>query len=173
MQKLIILCGEAFSGKSTLSKKLAKHYKAKLFGRDEIYFSLENLLALEETPEDEDDFLWKGMWPLVIQGVRNHLSLGNSVVIDDNCFLFKQREEIRNIAREKNIKNILIYLDTPKEALFKRKEENKISKQRHDVPSSWMAEDAYIFERPTKDEPHIVFKPEDSLENLIEKIEQL
>ena len=171
-QKLFIFCGEAFSGKSTLAKKLSEKYKAKLIGRDEIYFSIEQQLALEETPEEDDDFLWKNFWPIVIQGTKNQLLLGNSVVIDDNCFLVSQRKDLYKITQELGVDSILIYLDIPQEILKERKEKNKIEKTRHDVPSAWVESDALKFERPTQDENPIVVKHTDSFENLIKILEE-
>ena len=62
---LFILCGEAFAGKTTLSKRIADLFGAKIVGRDEIYFATEKILALENTPEEDEDMLWKNLWPLV------------------------------------------------------------------------------------------------------------
>jgi predicted kinase len=163
-QTLYILCGEAFSGKSTLSKKIAEHFDAKIIGRDEIYFAIEKILALESTPDEDDHLLWKSMWPLVLQGVKNQLLLGNSVVIDDNCLYLKQRDELRAIAKEIGIESLLIFLDVPTEVLKERKEQNKISKTRHDVPSAWLAEDSELFERPTEVENPIIYTPDTSLD---------
>lgn len=163
-QKLYILCGEAFSGKSTLSKKIAAHFDAHIVGRDEVYFAAEKILALESTPDEDDDSLWKNMWLLVLQGVKNQLLLGNSVVIDDNCLYIKERDALRTIAREAGVESVLIFLDIPMEVLKERKEQNKISKTRHDVPSAWFAEDSELFERPTEAENPIIYKPDTSFD---------
>ncbi|MEY4602333.1 MAG: shikimate kinase [Candidatus Parcubacteria bacterium] len=165
--KLYILCGEAFSGKSTLSKKVAEHFDAKIVGRDEIYFAMERILALESTPDVDDDSLWKNMWPLVLQGAKNHLLLGNSVVIDDNCLYVKERDALRAIANEVGVESILVFLDIPMEILKERKEQNKISKTRHDVPSVWFAEDSLLFERSTEAENPIIYKPDTSFDDLV------
>jgi len=168
--KLYILCGEAFSGKSTLSKKIAEHFGAKIVGRDEIYFAMERILALENTPDEDDDLLWKNMWPLVLQGVKNQLLLGNSVVIDDNCLYVKERDELRTVAKEVGVESILVFLDIPMEILKERKEQNKISKTRHDVPSAWFAEDSLFFERPTKVENPIIYKSDTSFDDFVNNL---
>jgi predicted kinase len=172
-QKLFILCGEAFSGKSTLSKLISEKYNAKIIGRDEIYFSIEKILALENTPEKDDDSLWKNMWPLVLQGVKNQLLLGNSVIIDDNCFYKNHRDQLRAIASESGVKSVLIYMDIPTEILKERKEQNKISKTRHDVPSEWTTEDSNKFERPTDDENPIVYTQENTTDEIFKKIDSI
>ena len=157
-QTLFILCGEAFSGKSTLAKELANKYEAKIVGIDQVYFAAEPILALENTPDEDDASLWKNLWTVVLQGIKNHLLLGHSVVVDDNCFRLSRRDQLRDLARGVGVKTVLIYLDTPAEVLKERKEKNKLSKERHDVPSAWMVEDAMKFERPTVDEHPVVFE---------------
>lgn len=170
-QTLFILCGEAFSGKSTLSKKISESYGAHIIGRDSIYFALENMLALKNTPEHEDDELWDNLWPLSMQGVKNHLALGNSVVIDDNCLYLKQRTELRTIAKEKGVKSLLIFLNIRTEILRHRKEENKILKLRHSVPSEWIEEDSRAFERPTAAENPIAYTHDTDLNEWLNHLE--
>ena len=173
IQTLFILCGEAFSGKSTLAKEIVLHYKAKIVGRDEVYFAIEKILALENTPEEDDDFLWKSLWPLILRGTKNQLLLGNSVVIDDNCFYLKQRDELRSIAKDVGVKSILIYLNNPIEVLKKRKEENKLHKKRHDVPSAWTEEDSKLFERPIESEKPFIYTSQMSFDELVKIVSEI
>ncbi|MBI4087110.1 AAA family ATPase [Candidatus Kaiserbacteria bacterium] len=170
---LFILCGEAFSGKSTLADHIAKHYGAHIVGRDLIYFSLADALALEETPEEDDDAFWKNMWPIAMQGVRNLLLTGQSVVFDDNCLLFRQREELREIATACGARSVLIYLNVPADILKKRKDANKLTRERHDVPSAWLADDARLFERPEETEKILPYTPDEPAEMLWKRIEQI
>ena len=164
---LFILCGEAFSGKSTLAKEIASKYGAKIVGRDEIYFATEKILALENTSEEDDSGLWDSMWPLVLQGVKNQLLLGNSVVVDDNCLYLNQRDKLRFIATKLNTKHILIYLNVSSEIIRKRKKDNKLNKTRHDVPSAWLEEDSKLFERPNESENPILYNQNRNIEELI------
>jgi predicted kinase len=154
---LFILCGEAFSGKSTLARQITDRYEAEIVGRDRIYFALNSMLALEDTPENDDDALWKNLWPLAVQGVRNQLLLDKSVVFDDNCLYLSQREELRSVAKICNAQSILIYLNVPKAILQERKKRNKITNERHDVPSAWLEEDTGVFERPIQDEAPLTY----------------
>jgi len=172
-QHLFILCGEAFSGKSTLAKKISKSYGAKIIGRDEIYFALDNMLAFENTPDEDDYALWKGLWPIAVQGIKNQLLLGNSVVVDDNCLYLHQRDELRAVAKDVGVEPVLIYLNFSTKTLKDRKERNKVTKERHDVPSGWLEEDSRIFERPTESESPIICTEEDVLDNILAKIFEL
>jgi predicted kinase len=172
-QYLFILCGEAFSGKTTFSQKLSELTGAKIIGRDKIYFVLDDVLALEETPDEEDSLLWNSLWPIAVQGAKNQLLLGNSVVFDDNCLLLRQRGELRSVAKNAGVQCILIYFNLSVETLRKRKEENKINKNRHDVPSGWLENDAQKFEHPTEIENPIIYTEKDSFDELIKKIDAM
>ena len=110
------------------------------------------------------------MWMLVLQGVKNQLLLGNSVVIDDNCLYLKQRDQLRSIAKEVGVRSTLIFLDIPTEILKDRKEQNKISKTRHDVPSAWLTEDSELFEKPTEVENPTIYKPNTSFDDFVNKL---
>ncbi len=169
-QTLFILCGEAFSGKSTVAKQLAEKYGATILGSDKVYFAAESIFALEHTPNEDYGNLWKNLWTIVFQGVKNHLLLGNSVIVDDNCFRLRRRDELRALAHGMGVKTVLIYADTSMNVLLERKEKNKISKERHDVPSDWMVADSVKFERPTEAENAIIYTPEMAFEGLVEKL---
>ena len=120
-QTLFILCGEAFSGKSTLAKKIAEHYNAKIVGRDAAYFALEEIFALDGTPDEEDREMWDNLWPIAIQGAYNQLLLRNSVVFDDTSFRYSQRDDLRLLAEKNKAKIILIYLKIPAGVLKERR----------------------------------------------------
>ncbi|MDP1834156.1 MAG: ATP-binding protein [Candidatus Moranbacteria bacterium] len=169
-QRLIILCGEAFSGKTTLSKKLFESFGAEIVGRDRIYFTIEKILALESTPDEDDDSLWNNLWPVAVQGAKNQMLIGNSVVFDDNCLLFRQREDLRAVAKDIGVDFSLVYLDIPVEVLRERKARNKITRDRHDVPSGWLTEDAINFERPTEAENPIIYTENFPFDRLLDKI---
>jgi predicted kinase len=169
---LFVMCGEAFSGKSTLSKMLSERYQAKNIGRDTIYFSLEKLFLFEETPDEDDPSLWGNLWPIAVQGAKNHLLAGNSVVFDDTCLFAKQREELRAMAESIDVKSVLIYINTSSEIRKARKAENKINKTRHDVPSGWLENDSAKFERPDQYENPIVYNETSSFEDLAGQIEK-
>lgn len=171
-QHLFILCGEAFSGKTTLAKEIAKKYEAKIIGRDVIYFSIADTLALEDTPEKDDGSLWNNLWPIVVQGVKNWLLLGESVVVDDNCLYSNQREDLYRVAKETGVEYTLVYLNVPMDILRERKEQNKINKTRHDVPSGWMEEDSDTFERPSSAENPLVFTEKETIDDLLKKISE-
>ncbi|MBX4195746.1 ATP-binding protein [Candidatus Parcubacteria bacterium] len=168
---LFIVCGEAFSGKTTLAKEISNRFGAEIVGRDRIYFALEKMLALEITDDEDDDKLWtKDLWPIAVQGAKNHLSLGKSVVFDDVCLHLWQRDELRSVAQSVGADSVLVYLDVPAQVLKERRERNRITKERHDVPSKWLTEDSYNFERPADSENPIKYAPETNIDDWFSKL---
>jgi len=169
---LYIVCGKAFSGKSTLSKMINERFGAEIVGRDKIYFAIEKMLELENSPEDDNDKLWgKDLWPIAVQGVKNHLLLGHSVVFDDVCLRRQQRDELREVARLANSEVKLIYLNIAENILKERKERNKITKERHDVSSVWLADDDKVFETPGADEKPLTYTETTNQDELIKSLE--
>ncbi len=168
--KLFMLCGEAFSGKSSLSQKLSEAFNAHVVGRDMIYFSLKDSLALDSTPDEDDAELWNHFWSVAVQGISIHLSLGHSVVVDDNLLFRRQREELCKLGQKMESAVVLIYLNIPRPVLLSRKAQNQVTKERHDVPSAWLIEDANEFERPGEDENPIVVTEEMSWEEISERV---
>ena len=154
-------------------KGLSEKFGAKIIGRDVVYFALDKFLNLEQTPEKDEDNLWINLWPIALQGVKNQLLSGNNVIYDDNCLRLHQREELKKIAEESSANSVVIYLATSAETIKARKEENKITNERHDVPSSWILEEAKLFERPTEDENPIIFTEDMSEDDFLKKIEEL
>jgi len=53
----------------------------------------------------------------------------------------------------------------------KRKEENKLTKDRHDVPSGWLENDAKKFEHPTENESPVIYAENDTPDKLFEKLD--
>lgn len=92
-------------------------------------------------------------------------------MFDDNCLYLNQRDELRSIAESTGAEPVLIYFDISAEILKKRKEENKLTKSRHDVPSSWLENDAKKFERPTENESPVIYAENDKPDKLFEKLD--
>src|SRR5680860_1205908 len=168
---LFILSGESFSGKSVLSKEIVKHYHAEIIGRDVVYRAIKDKLALEKTPEEDDRALWNNMWPIVVQGAKNLLLSGKSVVIDDTCLQLQKRNDLRSVTNITGAQVVLIYLDIPATILKDRKQKNKINKERHDVPSVWIEDGAKYFDRPTELENPIIYTFGQELKELFTQID--
>jgi predicted kinase len=166
MKKLYIMCGVAFSGKSTLAKKVAEYKRAVLVSQDQIWFQKKKELHLD-IDKDED---WDMVQQLSKEEVRQTLLNGHSVVYDDISLKYDNRESLREIAQECGAETVLIYLDTPRSVQQERQTKNAETKERHDVPEhiiNWGLEELEI---PQENEKAFVFKPETDIADWLSKL---
>lgn len=163
--KLYIMCGTAFSGKSTLAKKISEYTGSKLISFDKLWAEKEKLGPI---PEGDDG--WRYIRNEAQKAILASLKLGTSVVYDDTNVRKEHREELMRLARKAGAETLIIYLDTPSHVINSREEANKISKERHEVWSADFQEAIQQLEIPTEDENVFVFMPEMDIEDLLKKL---
>lgn len=156
MKKLYILCGLAFSGKSTLAKRIVEHKQAILVSQDVIWFENKEKLNLD-LDSDED---WERIQKLSREEIRKLLADGNSVVYDDISLTKADRDLLRALAVECGADAVVIYLDTPKGLRDQRQKINLETGERHDVPEHILEWGQSLLELPKEDEHPIIFTPE-------------
>lgn len=166
MKKLYILCGVAFSGKSTLAKKIAEYKKAVLISQDVIWFEKKKELNLD-LDSDED---WDNVQQISKAMVKNVLLKGETVVYDDIGLKYAGRESLRNLAKECGAKSVLIYLDTPRNVQQERQAKNLNTKERHDVPEHIIGWGLAELEIPQESEESFIFSPETNLMDWLNKL---
>lgn len=165
MPTLYIMCGQAFSGKSTLAKEIAKYAGAILVSQDAIWFEKEEEAKVSGHMPDYHVVL-----EISKQKIREALKQDRSAVFDNTNAGFNHREEFRQIANECGAEAVVVYLNTNDEELNKRQDANRVTKERHEVNDEEIQKVRDRFEVPSSNENVIVFKPEDSLELFLEKI---
>ena len=166
MKKLYILCGVAFSGKSTLAKKIAEYKKAVLVSQDKLWFEKKTEWNLD-SDSDED---WDRVLQLSKIEVRDTLMKGNSVVFDDISLKYLDRKSLRNLAKECGAEPVFVYLDTPRSVQQERQNKNLETKERHDIPEhiiNWGLEQLEI---PQVSEEAFIFKPESNVDNWLAQL---
>jgi len=106
--QLHFTCGKMASGKSTLSKELAKKYDAILLSEDDILLNLypDKIETISEYMEYSQR---------VKKIFKNHiieiLKKGNSVVLDFPANTYKQREWFKEIFQESWVNHTLHFID--------------------------------------------------------------
>lgn len=151
-RELYLLCGLAFSGKTTLAAALARHLGAAVVSLDEIN-ALRGLHGGEGIPVEE----WARSHREALQQVGDLLAAGRSVVVDDtNCFRFL-RDDYRAVAKLHGARTKVLYLDVPLAMVLDRMRENDRTRTRASVTDSVLLDLVDKFEPPNEDENVLVF----------------
>lgn len=161
MKTLYFTCGVAFSGKSTLAKRIAERKNASLISQDAIWFEKEKEWNLDE----DSDEAWDRVYKIAKERIGAELSEGRSVVFDDISLKYADRESLRNIAREHAAQAILIYLDTPALVREERRTNNVHTRERHQLKQELIDWATKEMEVPQESENAIVFRPNMDLES--------
>ena len=159
------MCGLAFSGKSTLARKIAEHTDSKLVAFDKLWVEQD-----KEKPVPKGVEGWRYIRDLAQRNVLDYLQAGKSVVYDDNNPRKEHREELRDVAKKAGIDAVVIYLDTSLDVIRVREEANRSSQDRHDVEPENFEKVMKDLEVPTADENTIVFTPEMNIEDFIKNL---
>ena len=162
---LYIMCGLAFSGKSTLARKIAEHMGAKIIAFDKVWVE-----KGKDQPISKDAAGWKFIRGVAQDEITKALNEGNSVVYDDNNVRFEHREELREIAKKYGVKDVVVYLNTPMELIRERESVNKSTGERHDVDPMNFQKVVDQLEPPKPEENCFEFKPNTDLNDFLNKL---
>lgn len=165
MSNLYIMCGLAFSGKSTLARKIAERTGSRLIAFDKLWVEKE-----KEQPISKDSEGWRFVRKVAQEEIANTLKEGKSVVYDDNNVRFEHREEVREIARRLGANPIVVYLKTPMELIRERELINKTTAERHEVEPENFQTVVEQLEVPTPNEHALEFTPEADVNEFLKKL---
>ena len=165
MAKLYIMCGPAFSGKTTLSKLIAQKTSAKRFAFDEIW------VEKEETGTDLGGTEgWKHVREAALDEILETLRSGVSAVYDENNPKREHRKEFADAARRAGFQSVVVFMDIPLETIRSRRLANLTSQERHDVDDKNFDKVLNDLERPGDDEDALTFTPDTELEEFVNKL---
>lgn len=165
MPTLYIMCGLAFSGKSTLSRKISEHTRAKIIAFDKLWAERD-----KEQPVPKGDEGWKFIRKAGQDEVYEALKEGSSVVYDDNNPRFEHREELRKVAKNAGTEAMVIYLNTPIETIREREATNRSTGERHEVEPKNFEKVAADLEVPKPEENFLEFTPATDIKEFLQKL---
>lgn len=160
------MCGLAFSGKSTLARRIARHTNSKRIAFDELWVEKDKEQFI---PRDADG--WRCIRKVAQDQISEALKEGTPVVYDDNNVRFEHREELRKITRAQGASDVVIYLNTPMELIRERESANRVTGARHEVEPENFEIVAKQLEAPTSGENVLEFKPEDNIDDWLENLD--
>lgn len=165
MSYLYIICGIAFSGKSTLARKIAERTGSKLIAFDKLWIEKDKV-----NPVSKGDEGWRFIRKVGQEEVAKALQEGSSVVYDDNNIRFEHREELREVARRLNARPVVVYLNTPMEVIKEREADNKMTGERHEVEPDNFQTVLEQLEVPTVSEDVLEFTPNMNMEKFLAEL---
>jgi len=150
----------AFSGKTTLAKKIAEHTGSTLIAFDQLWLELEK----------EGDEGWRLVRSVAKERIAESFKNSRSVVYDDVNVRREHREELREVATQHGAIAVVVYVDMPLAIREEREKENLLMKRRHDVDPVNAKKALDQFEEPGPPEHVIVFSSENNLEEWLGKL---
>jgi predicted kinase len=151
---LIVLCGLAFAGKSTLARAIARRTGASIVDLDEIN-ARRGLRGCDGVPDHE----WAASHREALGEVERLANVGTChIVIDDtSCYRFL-RDDYRAVAERLGYRFVLVVVDTPLELIRERIGANTPTANRGGIKPEVFERHLASFEWPGDDEPHIVLR---------------
>lgn len=159
--RLVLMCGTAYSGKTTVARALALRLDAMVVSLDDIN-ERRALWGGDGIPVEE----WVRTNELASAEVRALLTSGSSVVVDDTSSPRFLRDGWRSLATELGAEFTLVYLEVDHATIRRRQAANRITPSRRDVSDVVLEQHLAGFEPPQPDEPAVRVKPGDALPRL-------
>jgi len=153
---LHVLCGTAFSGKTTLARALERCFGCAVVSADEIN-ERRGLFGGQGVPDEE----WARTHGFVLDELTALMRGGAPyVAVDDTaCFRFL-RDDYRRLAAEHGYVVRLLVLRPPSEEVERRRRANAGSGERRGIDDEVFAAHVASFEWPGEDEEPIAVPPE-------------
>lgn len=148
---LVLLCGTAFSGKSTVARALAPRLDAVVVSLDEIN-ERRGLWGGDGIPVEE----WIRTHEIASAEVREVLASGVSVIVDDTSTPRFVRDAWRSLAAEAAVEFLLVYLDVDHDVIRRRRADNQADPRRRDV--AVLEQHLADFEPPQADEDAVLLE---------------
>lgn len=156
---LIATCGLAFSGKSTIARKVAAALDAELISYDAI-----NAQRGFQGGKVIADAEWEKTSLMAADAARSALARGRAVVIDDTFSHRFLRDRFRVVAKETGVPFTLLFVDTPLGIIEARIAENARTRRRAHIEPDVFAHHRDRFQFPAEDEAPVRLYNEVDLE---------
>jgi predicted kinase len=158
--RLLLLCGLAFSGKTTLARAIARSLALPCVSLDEINTERGLRPGGEGLPAEA----WERSHTVAENRLAAAFTTGHGAVLDDTgCFRWL-RDRYRDLARRHGCDTVVIFVDTPVEAIRARIEENTRASKRSSIFDEVFSRHLAEFEPPEPDEHVVRFTPSDDIE---------
>jgi predicted kinase len=163
VKRLFLMCGIAFSGKTTVTKQLTQALGCAYVSLDDI--NAERCLhggggiGVEE---------WERTHAVALERIKELMTRCEDIVLDDtNCFRWL-RDRYREFAQENGYIAEVVYLDVPLQEVQARMVQNSITASRHSIEANIFDEHVRGFEPPQAGEVATVLRNPEEVSRWIE-----
>ncbi len=146
---LYVMCGLPYSGKTTTAKQIATETGATMIAYDWIWA---RTMPKGSVPDLDNPIEMQKVFDIALGDIAIELGSGHSVVFDHINHTPQLRQQLKSLADSHNAEFKLIYLDTPKEELDRRRQENLTNHDRHHVESVNLQKTYGKWHPPTSEE---------------------
>lgn len=146
---ILLLCGTAFAGKSTIAARLGKDDGFTIISLDGIHQEMGNHQPISDSQ-------WAAAHKEALRRTEDCLNEGRSVVIDDTlCYRFL-RDSFRELADRLGVRSCLLVLQIEPDEVWRRLNHNRMFPNRHDVSDAVIEQHIRTFEWPGEGESPFV-----------------
>jgi len=160
--KLLIICGISFAGKSTLGKAIIERFGYEEVDVDDTKFQLYGQSIQDEDLNPDD---WVRIYAETDKLIENHLKSGSTVVDASRNFRKAERDIAGSIADKVGVPMVTIYVDTPEGIVRQRMLENRRKSSRRDITDKDFEEAIMAMEPPIAAENPLIFHYHDEIES--------
>ena len=158
MKRLFIMCGIAFSGKTTVAKKLVEHLGCAYISLDDINAE-RGLHGGEGVPIEE----WQRTHDIARERMRGIMARGEDIVLDDtSCFRWL-RKGYSEFARHSGYTSELVYLEVSLDEAKGRIARNSKTPTRPPIDRQVFEAHIQDFQFPRADELPTVLRSDDEV----------
>ena len=151
---LYLMCGLAFSGKTTLARAIVRFTGAAYVSLDDINRERGLAFGGDRIAVEE----WKRTHDVAIGRVEHLMRERATVLVDDTSNLKFLRARFRSVAETQRYDLVLVYVETPLAEISRRMQENDRQRRRRPVRPDVFDEHVRTFERPVEDEDAVVYR---------------
>jgi len=153
--KLFILCGFPYSGKSYVSSQLQLQTDIQVVAIDDIFKAKGFDWDANILPNESE---WKDIFEESYEQTKQALLDGKNVLFDSTNQTVVSRDKLREVAKSVDADTCVLYIKTPVETVWQRWEENHNNPQRSVVGRELVQQTIEMFEEPTEDESVIIIE---------------
>jgi predicted kinase len=148
-QKLFILCGFPYSGKSYMATQIQSETDIVFVSIDDIFHAKGFDWNSNTLP---DESTWQQIFTESYEQTKKALIDGKSVLYDSTNQTKASRDKLREIAKSVSANTKVVYIKSPVEVIWKRWEENQKNPTRSVVSRVLVQQTIDMFEEPTESE---------------------